>query len=104
MVMQNYYDFQKKKQWRPERKRSKLSGVHGTHNATSAMTTAYMNGQVIDGRGKAYKGYVIVDGEKIAEAREGTPAALAESTLKIDLAGKTILPGLIDCHVHLRSD
>ncbi len=68
------------------------------------MTTAYLNGQVIDGRGKVFKGYVIVDGEKIAEAHEGTPAALAESTVKIDLAGKTILPGLIDCHVHLRSD
>lgn len=82
----------------------KAVGCHKSHNATSAMKTAYINGQVIDGRGKAYKGYVIVDGEKIAEANEGTLPPLAESTLKIDLAGKSILPGFIDCHVHLRSD
>ena len=31
------------------------------------MATAYVNGQVIDGRGNAYQGYVIVDGDKIAE-------------------------------------
>ena len=31
------------------------------------MATAYVNGQVIDGRGKAYQGYVIVEGDKIAE-------------------------------------
>jgi hypothetical protein len=43
-------------------------------------TTAYVNGQVIDGRGKVYQGYVIVDGEKIAEVGPGpvSPSAAAE--------------------------
>jgi imidazolonepropionase-like amidohydrolase len=68
------------------------------------MTVAYLNGQVIDGRGKAYTGYVIVDQDKIAEVGPGAPPALGESIVRKDLTSKSILPGLIDCHVHLRSD
>jgi imidazolonepropionase-like amidohydrolase len=68
------------------------------------MATAYVNGQVIDGRGKAFKGYVIVDGDKIAEVGNGSPPSLGESVARQDLTSKSILPGLIDCHVHLRSD
>ena len=68
------------------------------------MATAYVNGHVIDGCGKAYKGYVIVDGDKIAEVGQGNPPSLGESVARHDLTSKSILPGLIDCHVHLRSD
>src|SRR6266446_4267721 len=68
------------------------------------MVTAYVNGQVIDGRGKAFKGYVIVDGDKIAEVGQGSPPSLGESVARQDLTSKSILPGLIDCHAHLRSD
>jgi imidazolonepropionase-like amidohydrolase len=68
------------------------------------MVTAYVNGQVIDGLGKAYQGYVIVDGDKIAEVGHGSPPSLGESVVRKDLASKSILPGLIDCHVHLRND
>jgi imidazolonepropionase-like amidohydrolase len=68
------------------------------------MPTAYVNGQVIDGRGSAFNGYVIVDGDKIAEVGRGSPPALGESVIRKDLTSKSILPGLIDCHVHLRSD
>jgi imidazolonepropionase-like amidohydrolase len=68
------------------------------------MTTAYINGHVIDGRGKAFQGYVIVDGDKIAEVGPGNGPTLGESAVRKDLMGKTILPGLIDCHVHLRND
>ena len=68
------------------------------------MPTAYVNGQVIDGRGNAYPGYVIVDGDKIAEVGRGNPASLGEGIIRRDLTSKSIVPGLIDCHVHLRSD
>jgi imidazolonepropionase-like amidohydrolase len=68
------------------------------------MATAYVNGRVIDGRGKAFQGYVIVDGDKIAEVGPGSGPALGDSVVRKDLMGKAILPGLIDCHVHLRND
>jgi imidazolonepropionase-like amidohydrolase len=68
------------------------------------MRAAYLNGQVIDGRGNAFQGYVIIDGERIAEVGRGEPPSLNESILRRDIVGKSILPGLIDCHVHLRND
>lgn len=68
------------------------------------MPVAYVNGQVVDGLGNAFDGYVIVDGERIAEVGRGNPQDLGDSVLRKDIASKSILPGLIDCHVHLRSD
>jgi len=68
------------------------------------VATAYVNGQVIDGRGKVYQGYVIVDGEKIAEVGPGSGPPLGQSVVRMDLTSRSILPGLIDCHVHLRND
>jgi imidazolonepropionase-like amidohydrolase len=59
------------------------------------MATAYLNGRVIDGLGKAYQGYVIVDGDKFAEVGPGSPASLGEGVQKVDLKSKSILPGLI---------
>src|SRR5438132_12075119 len=56
------------------------------------MVTAYVNGQVIDGHGKAYKGYVIVDGDKIAEVGQGSPPSLGESVARQDLTSG--VPGL----------
>jgi imidazolonepropionase-like amidohydrolase len=67
-------------------------------------TTACINGQVIDGRGKAYQGYVIVDGDQIAEVEPGSEPHLGNSVVRKELTSKSILPGLIDCHVHLRND
>ncbi|MES1973524.1 MAG: amidohydrolase family protein [Pseudomonadota bacterium] len=46
---------------------------------------------------------VIVDGRIAAVTTQGA-AALPPVATRIDLAGKTILPGLIDMHVHLDSD
>jgi hypothetical protein len=37
------------------------------------MRVAYLNGQVIDGRGNVFQGYVIIDGERIAERRCSRP-------------------------------
>lgn len=46
---------------------------------------------------------VIVDGRIAAVTTQGA-ATLPPAATRIDLAGKTILPGLIDMHVHLDSD
>ena len=46
---------------------------------------------------------IVVEGERIVEVRAGhlTPP---EGATSIDLRGQTVLPGLIDSHVHLASD
>ena len=69
-----------------------------------ALSEAYINGQIIDGKGDAYLGYLIVNEGKIAEVGRGVLPDSAEGLVKHDLQSRTVLPGLIDCHIHLRND
>lgn len=66
-------------------------------------TSLIQNARIYVGNGKVIEmGSVLIRGGKIAEIYEG-PAPEAK-TLKAELieaAGKTVLPGLIDMHVHL---
>jgi len=67
-------------------------------------STLFRGGTVIDGTGAAQAAQtsVMVDGDRIAAV--GPEAELAAratpETAVVDLAGRTILPGLIDLHVH----
>jgi imidazolonepropionase-like amidohydrolase/ABC-type multidrug transport system permease subunit len=66
-------------------------------------TTVIQNARIYVGNGKVIEsGSILIKQGKIAEIYEGT--APDAKTLKADLieaAGKTVLPGLIDVHVHL---
>ncbi|MCF5583829.1 amidohydrolase family protein, partial [Pseudomonas syringae] len=51
-------------------------------------------GQLITGQ------EVVIEGERIVEVRaEGQPAPTNAQV--VDLGGRTLMPGLIDCHVHV---
>lgn len=60
-----------------------------------------LNGLIIDGMSDQpiEKGYVMIEGSRIKEVSRGRPSTSGGTT--IDVHGGTILPGLIDCHVHL---
>ncbi|MBX9975148.1 amidohydrolase family protein [Cytobacillus firmus] len=60
------------------------------------------NGSIIDGLndGVLENSYIKVENGKITEVKEGEPGE-SEGFEIIDCTGKHILPGLIDCHVHL---
>lgn len=65
------------------------------------MATLYSGGLVFDGCGNTLENHgVLVDGQKISRV-----APLGEfegySGEKVDTSSGTLLPGLIDCHVHL---
>jgi imidazolonepropionase-like amidohydrolase len=63
------------------------------------------NARVIDGKGNVRDGlFVALEGSKIREI--GARASLPETARVpvIDLAGHTVMPGVIDCHVHLSID
>jgi imidazolonepropionase-like amidohydrolase len=66
-------------------------------------------GQLLDRPGQAPRGAatIVLQGERISELRDGHHG-LAELGLEeaeiIDLREYFVLPGLIDCHVHLSSD
>ena len=60
------------------------------------MATAIVNARIFDGRTVLDTQTIVIDGVQIS-AVGGEPPAGAEI---IDAAGATLLPGLIDAHVH----
>ena len=68
------------------------------------MKIAFVEGLVIVGNGEFFeKGTVIVEGNRIMKvSKENIP--IPKDFRIIPLAGRTLLPGLIDCHVHLCLD
>ena len=65
------------------------------------MTTLYAGGLVFDGNGNLLEKHgVLVDGERISEVAP-TGEFESFSNERIDTSGGTLMPGLIDCHVHL---
>ena len=60
------------------------------------------NGTIIDGTGSAPRqGQILVADGKIAEVGAGAGKSGAGYDLTIEAGGKFVLPGLINCHVHL---
>jgi imidazolonepropionase-like amidohydrolase len=66
-------------------------------------TWLVQNARIFVGNGKVIEsGAVLIKGGKIAEVYEGiSPDAKVLDAEAVEAAGKTILPGLIDVHVHL---
>jgi len=71
---------------------------HDTVLVTAAHLLDVRNGRTIDAP------TVLVRDGRIVEVGSGVPVSLPEGTKRIDLPGMTLLPGLIDLHVHLDSD
>lgn len=69
---------------------------------TVAITAAHMI-DVVAGRQVDNPVVIATDGRIVAVGRQGA-VAIPAGARRIDLAGKTILPGLIDMHVHLDSN
>lgn len=61
------------------------------------MRTLFQGGKIFDGTGAgAAFGDVVVDGDSIVDVGVGLDGDVA-----VDCTGKTVLPGLFDCHVHV---
>ena len=68
------------------------------------MTIAFLDGRVFVGDGRILEhATVLVEGERIVKVEEGN-VAIPNDADKIPLDGRTLLPGFIDCHVHLCLD
>ena len=66
-----------------------------------AQTTAFVGGRVIDGTGRVIdNGTVVINGAKITAVGPASTPVPAGAT-RVDLKGKTILPGLVNAHGHV---
>ncbi|MDH7799232.1 MULTISPECIES: amidohydrolase family protein [unclassified Beijerinckia] len=65
--------------------------------------TVYSNGRILDGLRDIPNGYLVTKDESIVAVGVGEPKQrLPEGNVRqVDLAGRALLPGFIDCHVHL---
>src|SRR3974377_1739432 len=65
-------------------------------------STAIIGARVIDGLGRdpIEKGTVVIEGGRIRAVGKETAVQVPRGADVIDAAGRTVLPGMIDCHVH----
>jgi imidazolonepropionase-like amidohydrolase len=66
----------------------------------SAQLTAYEGARLIVGDGTVIEnGTIVVDGQRIAQA--GANVSVPAGATRVSLAGKTVMPMIVDTHVHL---
>src|SRR4029079_13312746 len=71
--------------------------------ALSAQSTAtvFENGRVIIGDGKVVENAsVVVDGARITQVGPAAGITVPAAATRVSLAGKTLMPALVDTHVH----
>ena len=71
------------------------------------MKYLFKNARIIDGLGGVIEnGWMLTDGPEIRSVGpcNGGDWPSGEEIEVMDVAGRTIMPGLIDCHVHLMMD
>ncbi len=69
------------------------------------MAVIFENARIIDGKGDVLEhGFVLINGDRIEKVGGGSVDIGRNGNEIIDLEGRTLLPGLIDCHVHLFMD
>ncbi len=65
----------------------------------------FTNGRILDGKGGSLEsGSVFVEEQRILRVSPEPDADIPKGSQSINISGKTLLPGLIDCHVHLCLD
>lgn len=67
---------------------------------------AVVGGTLVDGTGKepVANAVIIIEGDKIKEIGLVGKIKIPKEAQKIDASGRWILPGFIDCHIHLSSE
>jgi imidazolonepropionase-like amidohydrolase len=67
-----------------------------------AQVTAFVGGRIIDGTGKVIdRGTVVVRDGRIAQVGPQASVSIPPGATQVNLAGKTLMPGLINAHGHL---
>ena len=68
--------------------------------------TVYMGARLIDGNGgpAIEEGVIVVEGGHVAAAGPVASTEVPEGATVVDLSGKTVMPAVVNAHIHLSSD
>src|SRR5262249_25464272 len=71
--------------------------------AQTGGVTAFEGARIIvgDGRAPIENGTLLVDGARIVQSGPAAEVRVPAGAARVNLAGKTVMPMLIDTHVHL---
>jgi imidazolonepropionase-like amidohydrolase len=73
----------------------------GRRRSISCVSVLFVNGLVIDGLGGFREAAdVLVEGQRITAVGSNLASRRATDQRIVDLAGRALLPGMIDCHAH----
>ncbi len=63
-------------------------------------------GVLIDGKGgePIHKAVILLENDKIKAVGAASQVSIPDDAEVLDLSDKTVLPGMIDCHVHINSN
>ena len=79
-----------------------LIAVMAPASSASAQTTAFVGGRVIDGTGRVLENAtVMVRDGRIQAVGSAASVEVPEGTTRVELGGKTLMPGLINAHGHV---
>jgi imidazolonepropionase-like amidohydrolase len=80
-----------------------FSGSSVPARAQAPAVTAFEGARVIvgDGRASIENGALVVEGTKITQVGPAIDVRIPEGATRVNLAGKTVMPTLIDTHTHL---
>ncbi len=79
-----------------------LGIIAGFAVAAHAQVTAYEGARLIVGNGSTIEnGTIVVDGARIVQAGSAKDVKVPANAKRVSLSGKTVMPMMIDTHVHL---
>jgi len=83
-----------------------LAALTGCASApTGQPATAYEGARLIVGDGRVIENAtLVVEGDKIAQAGAAASVQVPAGAARVNLAGKTVMPMIIDTHVHLNTE
>jgi imidazolonepropionase-like amidohydrolase len=77
-------------------------GILGFAAPAQAQVTAYEGARIIVGNGTTIEnGTIVVDGARIVQAGSASDVKVPANAKRVSLTGKTVMPMIIDTHVHL---
>ncbi len=76
--------------------------ILGTSPAAHAEVIAFEGGRIVVGDGTVFEdGSIVIDGDKIIAVGDISHVSVPGAATRIGITGKTIMPTLVDTHVHL---